>query len=886
MGEVDELELSRILERQGTDEQRQMVRALVNLAAPILDRIIETFPTYTLHNSKHARNVAELMADILGEHLKDLTPLEAAFLILSAYWHDIGMVFKEEDRARLAEEPEWADFLQKHAEAYLAVSGDPRAEPPRETAEWYCRWRHADRVFVYINAAAARGLSFRWGVVDLREALGNLCRSHNESTNRIQANPVLRPDFRAGEADLQFCAILLRLADILDFDRSRSPDSVYQYLGLKRRADPREKASDVEWRKHLAAEGFVFPTDRSQGYALDFIAGPDHPAVEHDLRQFLDVIDSEFEQCAALLPICSKRWRDVALPARIRRESIVSSGYRYGDYHFSLDQRQVLDLLMGENLYDSPYVFIREMLQNALDASRLREHLERLRGSKDFKAQPIRVSEWLDRDSYRWVRFDDFGTGMDEQIVRDHLLKVGSSYYTSTQYEADKLRASKGLASDFAPISRFGIGLLSCFIAADRVEISTLRQLPTGPRAAPVRFSLDGLYTLQTPDLAPAPMPTSATSNNEEPDYRTEFGTSIAIRLDPRKQREPLDLRAELERYLLCPPVPVEYEGQSVGGDPKDLLETPWCDPVTIKPTPAEVEALLGFRLPEAFRIELQPLDLTRYTPTNGFRAQVALASLIPSNQLKSIASKLRNASAAGLSWHLNLAEDLRVSIQADLWSTDPDRIFMDNYAKQLLETLESHRDDNQAVIHTTLRSFSDYINEPGIALTCTSEELLWFESSSKLLISHNGIRLPEEIEHVHHPKRIDFNVKYPGAEARMVLGLISLTDRMRPNLSVDRERIRSLPWEVYSAAGLATRKTVAELMQSPDDLFWCSDPISPFDLVDDAALARLLCDPLLDAWASEKIFASEDIVDTLTTNVIDTRSLSEIVESIKMSVN
>ena len=215
------------------------------------------------------------------------------------------------------------------------------------------------------------------------------------------------------------------------------------------------------------------------------------------------------------MKFCSKRWRDFALPARVRRQSIVASGYHYGDYHFSLDQRQVLDLLMGENLYDSPYVFVREMLQNALDASRLREHLERLRGSKDFKAQPIHVSEWLDRDRYRWVRFDDFGTGMDEQIVRDHLLKVGSSYYTSAQYEADKLRASKGLGSDFAPISRFGIGLLSsCFIAADRVEISTLRQLPDGTRAAPVRFSLDGLhgfYTMQTPDLAPAPMPTGAT---------------------------------------------------------------------------------------------------------------------------------------------------------------------------------------------------------------------------------------------------------------------------------------------------------------------------------------------------------------------------------------
>ena len=56
------------------------------------------------------------------------------------------------------------------------------------------------------------------------------------------------------------------------------------------------------------------------------------------------------------------------------------------------------------------------------------------------------------------MRFDDYGTGMDEQIVRDHLLKVGSSYYTSAQYDADKLRASRGASSDFVPISRFGIG--------------------------------------------------------------------------------------------------------------------------------------------------------------------------------------------------------------------------------------------------------------------------------------------------------------------------------------------------------------------------------------------------------------------------------------------
>lgn len=670
MGEVDGLRLWTVLEEKGTDESRQMVRNGVDYAAPILDRIIETFPTYTLHNSKHARNVAELMAEILGKRLKDLTALEAAFLILSAFWHDIGMVFRGDERAGLTKEPEWPDFLQKHAEAYLAVSGDPKVEPPRETAEWYCRWRHADRVFVYINAGAAQGLSFKWGVVDLREALGKLCRSHNEGIDRIQANPVLRTDFRAGEADLQFCAILLRLADILDFDRSRSPDSVYQYLGLKRRADPREQASDVEWRKHLAAEGFVFPTDRSQGYALDFIAGPDHPAVEHDLRQFLDVIEGEIEQCRSLLNTCSKRWHEFVLPERIRREGIIANGYRYGEYRFSLDQHQVLDLFMGENLYDSPHVFVREMLQNALDASRLREHLERLRGDRDFKALPIRVSEWVDRDRYRWVRFDDFGTGMDEQIVRDHLLTVGSSYYTSAQYEADKLRASKGVGSDFVPISRFGIGLLSCFIAGDRVEISTLRQLPDRTRAKPVRLSLDGLhgfYTLQTPDLAPALMPTGATASNEESGYRNQFGTSIAIRLDPHKEREPLDLKAVLEQHLLCPPVSVEYEGDSIAGDPKDLIQTPWCEPVTLRPTPEEVEALLGFQLPEAFRIELQPLDLTGHTPNPELEGQVALASLLLSEELESVLTHLFDARGIRFGWQLSFSEKLRISAQGDL---------------------------------------------------------------------------------------------------------------------------------------------------------------------------------------------------------------------------
>ena len=91
---------------------------------------------------------------------------------------------------------------------------------------------------------------------------------------------------------------------------------------------------------------------------------------------------------------------------------------------------------MGENLYQDRYVFIRELIRNAIDTSRYREYYEHAHGHRSFKAKPIRVTEWRDAEGRLWVRFDDFGMGMDETIIREHLLKVGSSYYQTAKFRA------------------------------------------------------------------------------------------------------------------------------------------------------------------------------------------------------------------------------------------------------------------------------------------------------------------------------------------------------------------------------------------------------------------------------------------------------------------
>lgn len=47
--------------------------------------------------------------------------------------------------------------------------------------------------------------------------------------------------------------------------------------------------------------------------------------------------------------------------------------YRYHETAFSLSKNQIIDLLMGTQLYDSPDVALRELVQNSIDACMLRK---------------------------------------------------------------------------------------------------------------------------------------------------------------------------------------------------------------------------------------------------------------------------------------------------------------------------------------------------------------------------------------------------------------------------------------------------------------------------------------------------------------------------------
>lgn len=151
------------------------------------------------------------------------------------------------------------------------------------------------------------------------------------------------------------------------------------------------------------------------------------------------------------------------------------------DYRFQINLRGMIELL-AQHLYSSPQVYLRELLQNGVDAITARLALEpghAGRISFEVAAGPTLV-------------FEDNGIGLTEEEVHTFLATVGQSSKVGPE----------AVARDF--IGQFGIGLLSCFMVSDEIVVIT-RSLRPGSKALEWRGRGDGTYTLRVLDDEVAP---------------------------------------------------------------------------------------------------------------------------------------------------------------------------------------------------------------------------------------------------------------------------------------------------------------------------------------------------------------------------------------------
>lgn len=154
-----------------------------------------------------------------------------------------------------------------------------------------------------------------------------------------------------------------------------------------------------------------------------------------------------------------------------------------------------------------------------------------------------------DKDTAVFLKERDTECTMIYCIYRD---KIGRSYYQSDEF---KMKRYKHKNDSFRPISKFGIGILSCFLQGDRLDIST-RHYETGHG---IRFCMTGLEGYYTVSEEEAGDRGSAMPGSEESKwvYRQNVGTTIAVRL---RDSIPKSLEDILLKYVCFPDITVTYK--------------------------------------------------------------------------------------------------------------------------------------------------------------------------------------------------------------------------------------------------------------------------------------------------------------------------------------
>jgi hypothetical protein len=489
-----------------------------------LEYVPNTFPHYTSHTIGHSEQIVLQLSQVLfhehSEPTVNLSATETYILIAAAHLHDAGMVVSESEKQAILQEGEWINWttgdgaaaerwrqIETFRAAALPEQSDSKVSAPeirnfladvqtRHLVAEYVRRIHHERAADIIRQH--QGMLGRFAFDDpvLQRTIADICVAHGlprESLDDRLRFPGLR-QIRGDNCNIRLLAILLRIGDLLDLSTNRACPI------LLSAASPLPPESYAHWTQYNRITHFAFSPQ-----SIVIRAECETPEEHRVLRDWCQWIEDEIRDAPKLLA-GSERHHWSPPIARMDGDSptitiIPSSNaaYRACDWRFELNEAAIFKRLIAD-VYESPLSFIRELMQNALDATRCQMYEElRVEGAA-LPASPTDVPEAVrerfplrirlseeevlndrtgERERRQSVIFEDTGIGMDEEIIKHHFLQVGRSYYTTPEF---RRRYS------FTPTSRFGVGFLSVFNVSSHITVETFKA--SSPK--PIRLTLTG----------------------------------------------------------------------------------------------------------------------------------------------------------------------------------------------------------------------------------------------------------------------------------------------------------------------------------------------------------------------------------------------------------
>lgn len=553
--------------------------------------ILPSFPSYSKHDVSHSEAVLHNIEMMLGEeNVKQLSATDCFVILHTVYIHDIGMCITHDERKDILKNKKFQEFLMKLCDGnseemgyYASVllgkdkengekyKNDIDTVLSRNLQVYYAiiylisefrRRSHGEvsqqRLLNWINEPDKLGVGFSTIEIPSRlfYIIANCASTHTKW--EFQAVLDLNQEdtgFAYDYVHPRFVAVLLQLGDALDMDNDRFHPLTQAFMGNL------PQSSMVHYGKHKAIRRMRINNEK-----ISISADCQNQEEMRQIRRECDSIQEILKNATYYWAVIRPKNTNIGLPT-FDQTVLLLKGKQVPpelvEARFEISQEKAFNLIEGNNIYKNEgLVFLRELLQNAIDATKRQYYQDCRRkkylndGDTGFK-NPIELLQKVTPNEYPieiklsvkkslngkleditekdlknpkkllqdcecgvLVEITDYATGISAEDIK-MIANVGSSYERRKE-EIEKM------PQWLQPTANFGVGLQSAFLAGKKLvaETHTRKEEYYEITFYPRHHESEGYINVKP---------------KQNPEDLTPYGTTFRIFVPSEKRRHHLD---------------------------------------------------------------------------------------------------------------------------------------------------------------------------------------------------------------------------------------------------------------------------------------------------------------------------------------------------------
>jgi hypothetical protein len=490
-----------------------LVTGIITSFEPILkSNKLFFFEEYTEHGIEHIEMVLKATEYLISdESFQFIHSKEVAILILSVVLHDIGMhtefsTFKamingkyDDIRVNTLDKKTWYELWQDYLlearhfssrqkndifgnpdeiinEIDLSDKDNLKGTDKKLIGEFIRRYHSR-----FAHEVALKGFIGEYETIPFgnnilidqdRKFAGIVARSHGINIRDTFAylKEVAYDAWKnPGGINIIFLMVLLRIADYLQIDKSRTDPSMLKVRTFN------SPVSLLEHKTHLAILHLTFENDDPE--LINVTCKPDNAQMYVKIETLIKDMQHEFDLSWAVLgeiygfsPVKKPKIKFRRITSNLEHPAFLKE-IDYIPKKIAFEINNELSKLLVAPLYgNDPKYGVRELVQNATDAGKERLKVEQTKGNTNYKPF-VKVSvDKTDKEQYLF-KIEDNGKGMTLDEILNYFLSVGSSFRQSYQWK--KEFTSKDGKVLVNRNGKFGIGVLAAFLLGDEISVKT-----------------------------------------------------------------------------------------------------------------------------------------------------------------------------------------------------------------------------------------------------------------------------------------------------------------------------------------------------------------------------------------------------------------------------